>query len=76
VAGSGYHFVLEDGPDLSDSSDDSNVPDEEPNMYAPGCLQGDAALNGLEGFLLRKAGPKTSSRKTSEEFLRGHPGRE
>jgi hypothetical protein len=56
VAVSGHHFVLEDSRDLSDSSDDANFPDAEPNMSAKVRSQGDAALGGLEPFLLWKSG--------------------
>jgi hypothetical protein len=55
VAVSGYHFVFDDGPDISDSSDEGSMPDELEDMYAPGCSQGDAQLGRLEAFILRKA---------------------
>jgi hypothetical protein len=50
-----YRLVPDDGPDLSDSSDDGNKRDVEPNIYRPGCSHGDAQLGGLESFVLRKA---------------------
>jgi hypothetical protein len=52
VAVSCYHLILEEGPDLSDSSNDASVPDEEPNMCTPGCEAKDARLSGPEAFLL------------------------
>lgn len=55
VAVSGYRLVIEDGPDLSDSSDDVNKPDELENMHAPGCSESDARLGGLEAFISRRA---------------------
>jgi hypothetical protein len=45
-----YRLSLEDGPDMSDSSDDGNKPDELGNMYAPGCLEGDSQLGGIDAF--------------------------
>jgi hypothetical protein len=48
-----FPAILEDGLELSESSDDANVTDVEPNMYARRS-QGDASLGGLEAFLLRK----------------------
>jgi hypothetical protein len=46
LAASGYPLVLEDGPDLSDPSDEGNKPDDNPNMCAPGCTQGHGWLAG------------------------------
>jgi hypothetical protein len=56
VAVSGYRLVLEDGPDLSDSSDEGNKPDEEFGMYTSGCSIDAVRLGGLEAFALRKSG--------------------
>jgi hypothetical protein len=40
-------LVVEDIPDLSDSSDDSNLPEEENDMYTPGSAIGTARLTGI-----------------------------
>jgi hypothetical protein len=53
VAASGYRPVLEDGRDLADSSDEANVPDEEPSMYAPESSIKTVRLTGLDAFVSR-----------------------
>jgi hypothetical protein len=64
TAVSAYRIVIEDGPGVSDSSDEGNMPDEEVCGYAPGCSEGQARLGGLEAFVLRRGpGPQGSSRK-------------
>jgi hypothetical protein len=49
-----YCLVLDDGLGLSDSSDEANVPDEEPKLCAPGSSIKTVRLTGFEAFLLRK----------------------
>jgi hypothetical protein len=45
-------LVSEDGPDLSESSDDANLPVDELNMYTEGSSILYARLTGFEVFLL------------------------
>jgi hypothetical protein len=56
VAVNGYHLVLEYRPDLSDLSDDANLPVDEPNMYTERSSILDVRLTGFEAFLLRQQG--------------------
>jgi hypothetical protein len=55
VAVSGCRLVREDGPEGSNSSDEGDKPEELDDIYALGCSEGDAKLDGLEAFILRKA---------------------
>jgi hypothetical protein len=56
VADSGYHLVLEDGSDISDSSNDANRLDELTDMYALGCAIESARLTEAQAHLLRSQG--------------------
>jgi hypothetical protein len=52
VAVSGYRLILDDGPDLSDSSDEGNRPDEEKDVYTPGSSIGTVRLTEEEAQFL------------------------
>jgi hypothetical protein len=49
-------LALEDGLDLSDSSDEVNRPNEENDMYVPRSLINTARFTGFEAFLTRGQG--------------------
>jgi hypothetical protein len=74
VAVSRCRLVLEDGPGLSDSDEEANVPDGEQSMYAPGSSIKTVRLTQFEAFLLRHGhagGTDESGRKSVGHRSRG-----